>query len=66
MLTETPIHAESGGHVADTDIVYNDNFETADREVTKAPNGQYMQKGLVKFVQVNVCATVSDEVNKKT
>ncbi|MGT0198172.1 alanine--tRNA ligase-related protein [Staphylococcus aureus] len=40
MLTETPFYAISGGQVADTGIVYNDNFEIAVSEVTKAPNGQ--------------------------
>jgi alanyl-tRNA synthetase len=33
MLTETPFYAVSGGQVADTGIVYNDNFEIAVSEV---------------------------------
>ncbi|MDN8891463.1 alanine--tRNA ligase-related protein, partial [Staphylococcus aureus] len=37
MLTETPLYAVSGGQVADTGIVYNDNIEIAVSEVTKAP-----------------------------
>ncbi|HIA6748603.1 TPA: alanine--tRNA ligase [Staphylococcus aureus] len=64
MLTETPFYAVSGGQVADTGIVYNDNFEIAVSEVTKAPNGQNLHKGVVQFGQVNVGATVSAEVNQ--
>ncbi|HDP5781123.1 TPA: alanine--tRNA ligase [Staphylococcus aureus] len=64
MLTETPFYAVSGGQVADTGIVYNGNFEIAVSEVTKAPNGQNLHKGVVQFGQVNVGATVSAEVNQ--
>lgn len=64
MLTETPFYAVSGGQVADTGIVYNDNFEIAVSEVTKAPNGQNLHKGVVQFGQVNVGTTVSAEVNQ--
>ncbi len=64
MLTETPFYAVSGGQVADTGMVYNDNFEIAVSEVTKAPNGQNLHKGVVQFGQVNVGATVSAEVNQ--
>lgn len=64
MLTETPFYAVSGGQVADIGIVYNDNFEIAVSEVTKAPNGQNLHKGVVQFGQVNVGATVSAEVNQ--
>ncbi|HHS2993416.1 TPA: alanine--tRNA ligase [Staphylococcus argenteus] len=64
MLTETPFYAVSGGQVADTGIVFNDNFEIAVSEVTKAPNGQNLHKGVVQFGQVNVGATVSAEVNQ--
>ncbi|MBJ6299701.1 alanine--tRNA ligase, partial [Staphylococcus aureus] len=64
MLTETPFYAVSGGQVADTGIVYNDNFEIAVSEVTKAPNSQNLHKGVVQFGQVNVGATVSAEVNQ--
>lgn len=64
MLTETPFYAVSGGQVADTGIVYNDNFEIAVSEVTKAPNGQNLHKGVLQFGQVNVGAAVSAEVNQ--
>ncbi|WP_047552576.1 alanine--tRNA ligase [Staphylococcus schweitzeri] len=64
MLTETPFYAVSGGQVADTGIVFNDNFEIAVSEVTKAPNGQNLHKGVVQFGQVNVGANVSAEVNQ--
>ena len=36
MLTETPFYAVSGGQVADTGIVYNDNFEIAVSEVNQS------------------------------
>lgn len=39
-------------------------FEIAVSEVTKAPNGQNLHKGVVQFGQVNVGATVSAEVNQ--
>ncbi|CDR66137.1 alanyl-tRNA synthetase [Staphylococcus schweitzeri] len=64
ILTETPFYAVSGGQVADTGIVFNDNFEIAVNEVTKAPNGQNLHKGVVQFGQVNVGVTVSAEVNQ--
>ncbi|CDR26002.1 alanyl-tRNA synthetase [Staphylococcus schweitzeri] len=64
ILTETPFYAVSGGQVADTGIVFNDNFEIAVSEVTKAPNGQNLHKGVVQFGQVNVGVTVSAEVNQ--
>lgn len=64
ILTETPFYAVSGGQVADTGIVFNDNFEIAVSEVTKAPNGQNLHKGIVQFGQVNVGVTVSAEVNQ--
>lgn len=64
ILTETPFYAVSGGQVADTGTVFNDNFEIAVSEVTKAPNGQNLHKGVVQFGQVNVGVTVSAEVNQ--
>lgn len=64
ILTETPFYAVSGGQVADTGIVFNDNFEITVNEVTKAPNGQNLHKGVVQFGQVNVGVTVSAEVNQ--
>lgn len=64
ILTETPFYAVSGGQVADTGIVFNDNFEIAVSEVTKAPNGQNLHKGVVQFGQVYVGVTVSAEVNQ--
>ncbi len=64
MLTETPFYAVSGVQVAQTGIVYNDNFEIAVSEVTKSPNCQNLHKVVVQFGQVNVGATVSAEVNQ--
>ncbi|MBO1198010.1 alanine--tRNA ligase [Staphylococcus simiae] len=64
MLEQTPFYAVSGGQVADTGIVFNDNFEIAVTEVTKAPNGQNLHKGNVQFGQVTVNAEVTAQVNE--
>ena len=64
MLQQTPFYAVSGGQVADTGIVFNDNFEIAVTEVTKAPNGQNLHKGYVQFGQVSVNAEVTAQVNE--
>lgn len=64
MLEQTPFYAVSGGQVADKGVVYNDNFEIAVTEVTKAPNGQNLHKGQIQFGQVTVNADIKAEVNK--
>lgn len=63
ILTETPFYAVSGGQVADTGIISNDDFEIEVTEVTKAPNGQNLHTGTVRFGKVSVGAKVTTQVN---
>ncbi len=52
IMTETPFYAVSGGQVADTGIVTGEGFEIEVTEVTKAPNGQNLHTGTVRFGKV--------------
>ena len=65
ILKDTPFYAVSGGQVADHGTVSNDHFEIAVSEVTKAPNGQNLHKGIVQFGEVKVNAKVEASVNKE-
>ena len=62
----TPFYAVSGGQVADEGTIGNDKFEIAVSEVTKAPNGQNLHKGIVQYGQATVGAEVDASVNKET
>lgn len=53
VLRETPFYAVSGGQIADTGLVSHDDFEVAVTEVVKAPNGQNLHTGTVKFGRVH-------------
>ncbi|PTH45598.1 alanine--tRNA ligase [Staphylococcus capitis] len=64
-LKATPFYAVSGGQVADEGTIGNDNFEIAVSEVTKAPNGQNLHKGIVQYGQATVGAEVDASVNKE-
>lgn len=63
VLRETPFYAVSGGQIADTGLVSHDDFEIAVTEVVKAPNGQNLHTGTVKFGRVHRGATVVANVN---
>ncbi|WP_414055083.1 alanine--tRNA ligase [Macrococcus equi] len=63
ILAETPFYAVSGGQVADTGVITNDDFEIEVTEVTKAPNGQNLHTGTVRFGKVTVGAKVNTQVN---
>ncbi|WML97842.1 alanine--tRNA ligase, partial [Staphylococcus simulans] len=65
ILRQTPFYAVSGGQVADQGTVGNDNFEIEVTEVTKAPNGQNLHKGIVQFGQVTKGAQVDASVNQE-
>ncbi|GGB04310.1 alanine--tRNA ligase [Macrococcus hajekii] len=65
ILRETPFYAVSGGQIADTGLVSHDDFEIAVTEVIKAPNGQNLHTGTVKFGRVHKGATVLACVNKE-
>lgn len=62
VLEETPFYAVSGGQVADTGIVTGEGFEIEVTEVTKAPNGQNLHTGKVRFGKVTK-SEVKAEVN---
>ncbi|PTG31068.1 alanine--tRNA ligase [Staphylococcus capitis] len=64
-LKATPFYAVSGGQVADEGTIGNDKFEIAVSEVTKAPNGQNIHKGIVQYGQATVGAEVDASVNKE-
>ncbi|MBC3086291.1 MULTISPECIES: alanine--tRNA ligase [Staphylococcus] len=64
-LKATPFYAVSGGQVADEGTIGNDKFEIAVSEVTKAPNGQNLHKGIVQYGQATVGAEVDASVNKE-
>lgn len=64
-LKATPFYAVSGGQVADEGTIGNDKFEIAVSEVTKAPNGQNLNKGIVQYGQATVGAEVDASVNKE-
>ncbi|MGI6392233.1 MAG: alanine--tRNA ligase [Candidatus Izemoplasmatales bacterium] len=42
VLDKTPFYATSGGQVADTGVVYNDDFSARITDVSKLPNGQHL------------------------
>ena len=44
VLKETPFYAESGGQVADTGYIYNNDMKAKVINVIKAPNGQHLHQ----------------------
>ncbi len=69
ILKETPFYAESGGQVADTGIISNENFKGEVTNTIKAPNGQHMHfvkviKGTLKKGDI-VNATVDEKRRKQ-
>lgn len=66
ILDKTPFYAVSGGQVADKGIVASDDFEIEVREVIKAPNGQNLHTGYVKFGTVTEGAEVEASVDSKS
>lgn len=63
ILRETPFYAMSGGQIADKGTVSHDEFEIEVTEVVKAPNGQNLHTGIVKFGTVHTGTTVTAAVN---
>ncbi|MCG3412479.1 alanine--tRNA ligase [Staphylococcus massiliensis] len=63
ILKETPFYAVSGGQVADKGTVSNETFEIEVTEVIKAPNGQNLHTGKVKFGEPSIHQNVEASVN---
>ncbi|UEX91044.1 alanine--tRNA ligase [Staphylococcus ratti] len=63
VMDKTPFYAVSGGQIADKGTIQNDSFEIDVTEVTKAPNGQHLHTGYIKFGQVKEGAHVTAHVN---
>lgn len=64
VMDQTPFYAVSGGQIADKGIIQNDAFEIEVTEVIKAPNGQHLHTGHIKFGQVYEEAIVEARVNE--
>ena len=61
ILDETNFYAESGGQVADTGVIENDNMSAKVTNVNKAPNKQHLHSVKVMFGELKV----GDEVTAK-
>ncbi|UXR77374.1 MULTISPECIES: alanine--tRNA ligase [unclassified Staphylococcus] len=66
ILDQTPFYAVSGGQVADKGVIATDDFEIEVTEVIKAPNGQNLHTGYVKFGTVAEGAEVTATVDSKS
>ncbi|MCO4339133.1 alanine--tRNA ligase [Staphylococcus agnetis] len=64
VIDQTPFYAVSGGQIADKGIIQSDEFEIEVSEVIKAPNGQHLHTGQIKFGQVYEDAIVHAYVNE--
>ncbi|XFA99540.1 alanine--tRNA ligase [Candidatus Izemoplasma sp. B36] len=70
VLRKTPFYATSGGQVADTGIIYNDEFTLNVIDVEKLPNGQFLHKTketvLPDIEGLKVTASVDKEKRRLT
>ena len=68
IVKETPFYAESGGQVADTGVIKNDNMEARVSNVNKAPNKQHLHHVTVLYGEIKVGDKVHlsiDSLNRK-
>ena len=65
IFKETPFYAESGGQVADTGTVTNNDFEGQVTNVIKAPNKQHLHTVKVLFGELKVGDKVALKVDTK-
>ena len=66
LLKETPFYAESGGQVADTGKLYNDQVEASVLDVQKAPNGQHLHTVEITQGTLRKGATITAEVARES
>ena len=64
ILDETNFYAESGGQVADTGIIENDNVSMKVTNVIKAPNKQHLHSVKVMFGEVKVGDSVVAKIDE--
>lgn len=64
IFDKTPFYAESGGQVADTGFILNENVRIIVNDVTKAPNNQHLHLCTVFSGSVKVGDTVTLKVNR--
>ncbi len=64
MFDQTPFYAESGGQVADTGFIYNDDTRMQVLDVQKAPNGQPMHFVKVEYGQVKAGQKLTLEIDR--
>ena len=64
MLDETNFYAESGGQVADTGVIENDNMSAKVANVIKAPNKQHLHSVKVMFGEIKVGDSVVARIDE--
>ena len=57
-------YATSGGQIADTGLVYNENIKAVVKDVNKAPNGQFLHHVVIENGEIRVGDVISQEINK--
>ena len=57
-------YATSGGQIADTGLVYNENIKAVVKDVNKAPNGQFLHHVVIENGEIRVGDVLSQEINK--
>lgn len=63
VLNNTCFYAESGGQVADTGILFNDEVSLEVKDVKKAPNGQFLHHVIVKKGSVKVGQELNEQID---
>ena len=64
ILDETNFYAESGGQVADTGVIENDNMSAQVSNVIKAPNKQHLHSVKVMFGEIKVGDNVTAKIDE--
>ena len=65
VLEETPFYAESGGQVADTGYIYNDEVKANVVDVVKSPNNQHLMLVKVEKGQITKGMTIKTQVDEE-